>query len=199
MTAQVFSCITNRFLANSKILNRPMHRFPIATFLFLLTSFTAVTSCGHQPPPVDSSTKATAPVAEPVVQEILAEMVDPPGAVGRRLTLVRYTIAPKVRLASHLHPGVQMAWIVSGTLTYHVVSGAVTVSRGGKGTRDPRAIEALVGPAETTLGPGDAVMEPKDMLHFGVNHTDDPVVIMATLLTESGKELAVLPDPDSDE
>lgn len=109
----------------------------------------------------------------------------PPGAPGRTLTLIRYTIAPGAKLSPHIHPGVQLASIQSGTLTYTVESGTATVTRAGGGT------EEVTGPATTTLGPGDAVVEHDGMVHFGANDTDQPVVILATLLTEDGKDLAV--------
>ncbi len=120
-----------------------------------------------------------------VKREILGTDVDPPGALGRTLTLVRYTIAPGAKLAPHVHPGVQMASIESGSLTYTVVSGTATVQRADG------AVEPVTGPSTTTLGPGDAVIETGDMVHFGANPTKVPVVIEATLLTEDGKDLAI--------
>lgn len=123
---------------------------------------------------------------EPVVRAVLAEMADPPGAPGRTLTLIRYTIAPGAKLAPHIHPGVQMASIESGTLTYTIESGTAIVRRKGAS-----ADERIEGPATTTLAPGDAVDEVGDMVHFGANETAEPVVILATLLTEDGKGLAV--------
>lgn len=94
-------------------------------------------------------------------------------------------IAPGAQLAAHIHPGVQLASVVSGTLTYTVVSGTATVKR------STGATESVTGPATTTLGPGDEVTENADMVHFGANATGSPVVILATLLTESGRDLAV--------
>ncbi len=120
-----------------------------------------------------------------VKREILGTDVDPPGALGRTLTLVRYTIAPGAKLAPHVHPGVQMASIESGSLAYTVVSGTATVQRAGG------AVEAVTGPSTITLGAGDAVIETGEMVHFGANPTKVPVVIEATLLTEDGKDLAI--------
>ena len=141
--------------------------------------------------PGSGAAHASAPAVEPVVRTIVGETSDPPGAPGRRLSLVRYTIAPGAELPPHVHPGVQMAAIVSGTLTYQVVSGAATIQRGVDGAGVPRATEELVGPGRTTLGPGDVVVERGDMVHFGANRTAEPVVILATLITEPGRGLAV--------
>jgi oxalate decarboxylase/phosphoglucose isomerase-like protein (cupin superfamily) len=134
----------------------------------------------------NAASTATTVAAEPVVREILDELVDPPGAVGRTLTLARYTIAPGAALSPHIHPGVQMASIESGTLTYTVESGTATVRRAG--STEP---EAITGPNTTTLGPGDSVTELGDMVHFGANDTDAPVVILAALLTDSDQGLSV--------
>jgi quercetin dioxygenase-like cupin family protein len=129
---------------------------------------------------------------ENVRTEILAQIDDPAGVVGRQLTLVRYTIAPGVILPTHIHPGLQAASVVSGTLTYRVVSGKLTVHRGLADNGQATAIEEFDGPAETLIHPGDAVFENADMQHFGENRTDSPIVILATLLTESDKDLTVV-------
>ena len=122
-----------------------------------------------------------------VAKQILAQQVDPPGTTGRTLTLIRYIIAPGAKLSPHIHPGIQLAEIESGQLTYTVVSGTVTVRHGGAtGTT-----EQVTGPTTITLAAGDSVSEVGDMVHFGANDTSSPVVILATLLTESDKDLAV--------
>jgi quercetin dioxygenase-like cupin family protein len=133
----------------------------------------------------------TTVAAQPVVREILAQTQDPPGAPGRTLTLARYTIAPGAKLNPHIHPGVQMASIVEGTLTYHVLVGTVTVQRDVQPDGTPTSTETLTAPAQTTLGPGDVVVELDGMEHYGENLTDEPIVILASLLTEDGKDLAV--------
>ena len=122
----------------------------------------------------------------PVVRDLLAVNVDPPGAPGRTLSLVRYTIAPGAQLPSHVHPGVQIAAIQEGTLSYTIISGTATIKRSSGVT------ESMTGPGKTALSPGDAVTETGDMVHFGANATSAPVVILASLLTESGRDLAVL-------
>lgn len=117
--------------------------------------------------------------------EVLARDVDPPGAAGRTLTLVRYTIPPGARLAPHEHHGVQLARITSGQLRYTVVEGTAVVRRAGDDVDTP--VDA---PATLVLGPGDVVTEHDGMVHFGADETDEPVVIEATLLTVDGDGLA---------
>lgn len=118
--------------------------------------------------------------------EVLGELVDPPGGDGRTLTLVRYHIAAGAKLTPHIHPGVQMAHIDSGTLTYTIESGTALVRRAGTDTDTE-----VTGPTTITLESGDSVIERGDMIHFGENRSDEPLVIIATLLTEDGKDLAV--------
>ena len=165
--------------------------FVLAALVLML----AMAACGSDDTSTTSSDATTTPTpatpttpaataAEPVVKEVLADMVDPPGGDGSTLTLIRYTIAPGAQLDPHIHPGVQLAAIESGTLAYTVESGTAVVHRADGTT------ENIDGPAETSLEPGDAVQEIDGMVHFGANDTDDPVVILATLLTEDGHELA---------
>ncbi|MGN6694109.1 MAG: cupin domain-containing protein [Aquihabitans sp.] len=122
--------------------------------------------------------------------EVLARDVDPPGAAGRTLSLVRYTVPPGARLAPHHHRGVQLARITEGRLTYTVVEGTAIVRRGGAEHDTP-----VEGPATIVLEPGDVVTEVDGMVHFGADETDEPVVIEATLLTIDGEGLATPTDP----
>lgn len=138
-------------------------------------------------PTTTATPSSTRGNSEPVVRDLLAQMQDPPGADGRTLTLARYTIAPGAQLPAHVHPGVQMAWIESGALTYTVESGTAIVHRGGA-----HDAQDVTGPAVVTLEAGDAVTELGDMVHFGANDTELPIVIVASLLTESDEDLAVV-------
>ncbi len=134
-----------------------------------------------------STTTAPArPAPGEVIKDILGTEVDPPGATGRTLTLIRYRIGAGAKLAPHIHPGVQLASIRSGILTYTVVSGTVIVRRAGTTTD-----EQLTAPVTTKLRPGDAVTELDGVVHYGANDTTKPIVIDATLLTRTGEDLAV--------
>jgi quercetin dioxygenase-like cupin family protein len=149
------------------------------------SSATSAAASRSAAPTVTASPSATASAAVPVLREVLDNDTTPPGAPGRTLSLVRYTIAPGAKLAPHVHPGVQMASIASGTLTYTVVSGVAEVRRAGATTDTP-----VKGPMTTQLGPGDAVIEVGNMVHFGENKTKQPIIILATLLTLDGHPLA---------
>lgn len=144
----------------------------------------ATNTTSVSPAIADSSVSPTTTVA--VRTEILDDLTDPPGAAGRTLSLVRYHIAPGAKLVPHVHPGVQMARIESGTLTYTIESGTALVRRAGSD-----ADSEVTGPTTITLVAGDSVVERGDMVHFGENRSAKPLVIIATLLTEDGRDLAV--------
>lgn len=171
-----------------------------ATRPLVLLAYSVLAACSPDGPMPDmraaSATAAEQPatLAEPVVREILARSDAPPGAPDQRLSLVRYTIAPGAELAPHVHPGIQMASILSGVLSYRVLEGTVVIHRSVGADGRPSAVENIVGPAETSLNPGDAVLEDATMLHFGANQTNEPVVIVAALLTEPAAELAQVVD-----
>jgi quercetin dioxygenase-like cupin family protein len=158
----------------------------VGTLLAVLVLGTSACGTSDRAATAAPSAPATTPAAPvPVVRDVLDNDMTPPGAPGSTLSLVRYTIAPGAKLAPHVHPGVQMASIESGTLTYTVMSGIAQVRRAGASTNTPTA-----GPITIQLGRGDAVTEVGNMVHFGENKTKEPVVILATLLTEHGHQLA---------
>ena len=166
-------------------------RSPRLILISVLLGATALAGCGSS-----GSTAASATTGAPttmgaptttvqVRSDVLVDLADPPGADGRTLSLVRYTIAPGAKLVPHVHPGVQMARIESGVLTYTIVSGTALVRRAGT-----VANVAVTGPTTITLRTGDSVIEMDGMVHFGENHSTKVLVIIATLLTKDGHKLA---------
>ncbi len=170
----------------------------VGSAVLALIVITAAAGCsGSSAPPEPKATTTTTTAASTdsaaaavapgeVVKEILGTEVDPPGGSGRTLTLIRYRIGAGAKLAPHVHPGVQMASIESGQLTYTVVKGTAIVRRAGASSD-----VQVPGPNTITLKPGDTVTEVDGMVHFGANDTKRPVVILATLLTKDGADLAV--------
>lgn len=132
------------------------------------------------------ASSTTAAAGSEVVKDVLGEVADPPGAQGSTLTLIRYTIPAGAKLSPHIHPGVQLARIEEGSLSYTIESGTATVRRAGADTD-----EEVTGPTTITLDAGDTVTELDGMVHFGANDTDEQIVIVATLLTADGEDLAV--------
>ena len=129
------------------------------------------------PPSVGATT-------EPGIVRTLLGETEPSVAEGETLGLWHYRIPAGSTLAPHTHPGDQVARVVLGTLTYEVVSGEARVVRSDGSTETVGAGEA------TTLKPGDAVIEPMGMVHFGSNDGRRPVELVAATLFETGAEVA---------
>jgi quercetin dioxygenase-like cupin family protein len=124
----------------------------------------------------------------PVVRAILAAG-NPAAAPDANLELVRYTIQPGTALVAHRHPGMQLALVESGTLTYTVIEGTVTVHQTDGGTRP-------IGPGETgTIVAGEWIAEDQSIVHFGKNAGTVPVVILASSLLATGQPPAIPVSP----
>ena len=108
----------------------------------------------------------------------------PANAPGQTLYLQQVTIAPHAKLPEHFHQGTQVARVISGTLTYNIVSGAAAVTRAGGKAEEHKA------PEKVLLQPGDSLVETSNLVHFGANDTDKPVVIELTALLTEGAPLA---------
>lgn len=148
----------------------------------------ALGSIGAQGTPVPGGT----PESPGVVREVLARGI-PAVAGGDVLELVRYTIPPHTTLPMHTHPGMQVAWIVSGTLHYTVVEGTVPLHRGGNLDAPPEAITSASG--EVAIELGDAFVEQEGVVHFGRNAGPEPVVILVASLLDPAEPPALLATP----
>jgi quercetin dioxygenase-like cupin family protein len=162
-----------------------MNRSPItaAIAIALVVSVGALSGCSD-----DTATAATAKSApdsstEPVVREGLGETA-PVNAPGQTLHLQRVTIAAGAKLGEHFHEGTQVAHVESGTLTYNMVSGTVVVT-------DANGVStSFTGPTVVTVQAGSSLVETPDVVHFGANDGDEPVVIVLAALLADGAPLA---------
>jgi quercetin dioxygenase-like cupin family protein len=143
-------------------------------------------ACGASATPSAASSGSSLP---PVVRAVLAAG-NPAAAAGQDLELARYTIQPGTTLALHRHPGMQLAWIESGVLTYTVEVGKVTVHRVDGSTIDVR-------PGDTVrIVAGEWLAETESVVHFGANEGPDVVVILAASLLQTGQSPAIpMPSP----
>ena len=121
---------------------------------------------------------------------VLAQAVDPPGARGRTLALSRVTIPAHTRLGLHRHPGVQLAYVEKGTLTYTVQRGVVKVYRGAA-DQGPREVRRVAGGETGIVRAGEWVIERPRVVHFGANKTDRPVVILLATLFKNGRPASI--------
>jgi quercetin dioxygenase-like cupin family protein len=168
------------------------HRLPLMTVCALLAVTWMLAACGLAQTP--AGTTGTAGPSTPagsaahVVRDVLAAG-QPSVAPDENLELVRYTIAPHTALAPHHHPGMQLALIESGRLTYSVIEGTITIHETDGSTR-------TIGPGETgTIEAGEWIAETESIVHFGANDTDSPVVILAASLLAADEPPAIPVSP----
>lgn len=136
---------------------------------------------------------ATTARADPVVvvREPLAQAVAPQGAPGKTLGLSRVTVMPGAEIASHHHPGTQVARVANGTLTYSVETGSVKVMRGP--SDDPTFVRRIRAGETARIRTGQWIVEQRTEVHHAANRGTEPVVIyLASLFTTDAP--ASLPD-----
>lgn len=136
----------------------------------------------------DAATATASPDAYggTVEKDVLIDESGDASAPGETLSLTRYTIPAGAKLPVHYHPGVQLASVVSGELTYHVVEGELHVVRA-----DDTTVTYGAG-ATVVFVAGDSWEEPEGMIHYAENLGDEPVVLIATALLETDKDATIL-------
>jgi quercetin dioxygenase-like cupin family protein len=138
------------------------------------------------------------PVASPVdgatpvpVRSVLATGQSPL-VPDQSLNLVRYDIPAGMVLPIHIHPGIQVAWVGAGELTYHVLKGEVQVGRAANASATgPGEPEILTAGTDTVLLPGDWVVEIQGAVHYGENLGTATVVLWATTLLPTGDPASI--------
>lgn len=124
---------------------------------------------------------------QPVVRTGLAAARNPLGAPNRTLGLSRVTVAPGAQIALHRHPGVQIATIARGTLSYWVVRGNVKVRRG-----DPdapggaRLVRTIMAGQKGEILAGDWIAEAPGTIHRAANEGRAEIEILIASLFENG-------------
>jgi quercetin dioxygenase-like cupin family protein len=164
--------------------------FVVCTASIALTGPTARARNGAESALFQAASPATE-ATPATVREVLATG-QPPAAPRQTLGLVRYTIPPGTTLAVHVHPGMQIAWVLSGELTYHVLKGEVQIGRAANASEgQPGSPEILAAGESTVLMPGDWVAEVPGAVHFGENLGSEPLVLWAATLLETGQPPAI--------
>lgn len=135
------------------------------------------------------SAAADDPAPVVVVRELLAQDDAPRGAPDRTLGLNRVTVMPGAVLASHHHPGTQIAYIENGVLTYTVETSSVVVHAGP--SDDPRVVRRISAGQTARLKPGMWLVEQPKMTHHAANKGTTPVVIYLSTLFPTGAPAAI--------
>jgi len=114
----------------------------------------------------------------------------PSFAPRRQLTLMRVDIPAGTSFAPHRHPGMQVAYVVSGTLSYHVYRGTVKVYRGpADGTQS--LVRTISAGHSGTIDAGEWLVESPDLWHAGGNDGKKPVEILVAALLSSKQPVAI--------
>jgi quercetin dioxygenase-like cupin family protein len=110
-------------------------------------------------------------------------------AAGQTLYLARFTFLPDSEIYPHGHPGTTSLSVESGTLGWTLVEGTAYVVRGAAtGATEP--IEEITEPnVEVLLNPGDAIYYEEDVIHTARGASDEPTVILGTLLLTADEPL----------
>jgi quercetin dioxygenase-like cupin family protein len=147
---------------------------------------------------VDTPTVSTppAPTAAPGASASPAAVVRtdlgttlPDTAPGLRLGLWRVTIPVGASLPAHWHPGYQLARIESGTLTYTILSGELTILHPDGTTSTASAGQTVDIPA------GTSVVEQPEARHSAANLGEVPIEIVLASLFTNGADAAILVAP----
>jgi quercetin dioxygenase-like cupin family protein len=128
-------------------------------------------------------------VPKPVLRLELAAANNPIGSRGRTLGLSKVIVPAGVALGLHHHPGTQVAYISSGTLTYSVKAGSVTVMRGPAPTST--AVQRIRAGHSGTIHAGQWIVEEPTTVHSAANKGTKPVVIYLATLFPIGSPPAI--------
>lgn len=119
------------------------------------------------------------------VRDALARSAKVQGAPGRTLVLSRVLVEPGANLALHHHLGTQVARVVSGTLTYTVRRGSVTVRR-GDAESGPVVVRKIAAGQTGRIAAGQWIVEQPSDIHEARNGGSAPVVIYLATLLKAG-------------
>ncbi len=148
-------------------------RLTILAFIALVMSpLVPVTMAQDATLETDSTTQTTREVLNNGIPEVVP---------GYELVLARVVIPPGSIVPAHMHPGMQLIYIDSGSIHYTVVSGELPFTKLGEdGISDEE--EILFAGEETEFKAGDRFVEMEGMVHIAENRGDLPAVILASSL-----------------
>ncbi|MEA2511501.1 MAG: hypothetical protein QOJ59_988 [Thermomicrobiales bacterium] len=178
--------------------------FAVLLGVFLFVATVSLAGVGPARDGLRIPALAASPAATPAgvsalvtIREVLATG-QPPAAPGQTLDLVRYMIPSGTVLPVHVHPGMQVAWVGAGELTYHVLKGEVQIgpAAAASSATNPGPSELLSAGQVTVLKPGDWVVEVPGAVHYGENLGTEPVQLWATTLLQTGAPAAIPVNPE---
>lgn len=110
---------------------------------------------------------------------------------GWELSLRRVTFAPGVAIPGEIHPGMQIIYIMSGTLNLKVLGGEARVQRAQQDGSQGTVETFKASPTEIVLKAGDTVLEPETLVLAPRNAGREPLVILAASLLPVGQPQSI--------
>lgn len=152
------------------------HRPAVALFVAMLV----IASDGGLVMAGGGASAANAPMAHRI--DLTSGLPD--FAPGYRLSLTEAIVPPGAGFSPHRHPGMQLAYIESGTLQFTVFRGRVKVFRGHPGATQ-KLVRVLRAGHTGSIRTGEWIIETRSLWHRGANVGGKRVLILlATLLRE---------------
>jgi len=105
-------------------------------------------------------------------------------APGQSLVLYRTTFLSGAELPTHIHPGTTVSTVESGTFSWTLQVGTVTVTRQG-----PTREQVTEPGTEIVLHPGEGLAYNADVVHTAHAVGDEPAVVLFTSLFTTGQPL----------
>jgi hypothetical protein len=115
-------------------------------------------------------------------------------APGYRLSLTEAVLPPGAAFPPHRHPGMQVAYIESGTLQFTVFRGRVKVFRGHPGATQ-KLVQVLRAGRTGSIRAGEWITETSSLWHLGANVGRKRVVILLATLLREDKPPAITVTP----
>jgi len=134
--------------------------------------------------------RAASAAPAPTAQRIDLAAGYPSFARGYRLSLTEAVLPAGSGFPPHRHPGMQVAYVQSGTLTYRVFQGKVKIFRGHPGSTQ-KLVRVLHAGQTGSIKPGQWLIETPSLHHQGVNAGHKRVVILLASLLRSDEPPAI--------
>ncbi len=114
----------------------------------------------------------------------------PSFARGYRLSLTKAILPPGAAFPPHRHPGMQVAYVESGTLQYTVFQGKVRIFKGQPGSTQ-KLVRVLRAGQTGSIKTGQWLIETPTVHHQGANVGHRRVVILLAALLRSDEPPAI--------
>lgn len=134
--------------------------------------------------------RVTSAASPPQPQRIDLAAGYPSFAHGYRLSLTEAVLPPGTGFPPHRHPGMQVAYVRSGTLQYTVFQGKVKIFRGHPGSSQ-KLVRVLRAGQTGSIKAGEWIIETPTLHHKGANVGHTRVVILLATLLRSNEPPAI--------